>query len=197
MDNLIIIEGAQGVGKTTITTLLREQIPYSNLYRLSGIKDKTKEHGLPKISRHYDNLLNYLENANDLGFTSIFDRIFTTEMVYSKLGYAQYDFSEIYNSLILNFSQLKEHFNIYFYVLTSSKAILERNLSKRDKVLHSSISFNAENSLKQQEEFLLLAKELENIGIRVKLIDISAREPQDIVNIIKGDINGGEDNKGI
>ena len=197
MDNLIIIEGAQGVGKTTITTLLREQIPYSNLYRLSGIKDKTKESGLPKISRHYDNLLNYLKNANDLGFTSIFDRIFTTEMVYSKLGYAQYDFSEIYNSLILNFSQLKENFNIYFYVLTSSKAILERNLSKRDKVLHSSISFNAENSLKQQEEFLLLAKELENIGISVKLIDISAREPQDIVNIIKGDINGGEDNKGI
>ena len=45
---LIIVEGAQGVGKGTVTNMLREKVPYSTLMRLSGIKDKTKETGLKK-----------------------------------------------------------------------------------------------------------------------------------------------------
>lgn len=37
---LIIVEGPQGTGKTTLTNYLRDNIPGSNLYRLSGQKIK-------------------------------------------------------------------------------------------------------------------------------------------------------------
>ena len=39
---IIILEGPQGVGKTTITDYIRNVIPYTNLYRLSGTADTTK-----------------------------------------------------------------------------------------------------------------------------------------------------------
>ena len=35
---IIIVEGPQGTGKTTLTNYLRENIPGSNLYRLHGQK---------------------------------------------------------------------------------------------------------------------------------------------------------------
>ena len=40
--NIIIIEGPQGVGKSTLANFLRDNLPSTNLYRLSGINDKTK-----------------------------------------------------------------------------------------------------------------------------------------------------------
>ena len=38
---IIVVEGPQGAGKTTITDFLRHTLPYSNLYRLSGTDDST------------------------------------------------------------------------------------------------------------------------------------------------------------
>ena len=42
-NKLIIVEGPQGTGKTTLTNYLREKLSGSNLYRLSGQKDKSKK----------------------------------------------------------------------------------------------------------------------------------------------------------
>lgn len=39
--NIIIIEGPQGVGKSTMANFLRENLESSALFRLTGIKDKT------------------------------------------------------------------------------------------------------------------------------------------------------------
>ena len=47
---LIIIEGAQGAGKTTYTDFVRNTLSYTNLYRLSGTADTTKS-GLPKARK--------------------------------------------------------------------------------------------------------------------------------------------------
>ena len=55
-DTIIIVEGPQGVGKTTFTNYLREKIASTDLYRLTGIKDKT-EAGYLKIKRKYMKLL--------------------------------------------------------------------------------------------------------------------------------------------
>ena len=41
-DTIIIVEGPQGTGKTTVTNYLREKMSATDLYRLSGIKDKTE-----------------------------------------------------------------------------------------------------------------------------------------------------------
>ena len=38
---LIIVEGPQGAGKTTITDYIRHKIPYTNLYRLNGSNDSS------------------------------------------------------------------------------------------------------------------------------------------------------------
>ena len=38
---LIVVEGPQGVGKTTVTDFLRNTLPCTNLYRLSGTSDST------------------------------------------------------------------------------------------------------------------------------------------------------------
>ena len=57
-DIMIIVEGPQGAGKTTFTNYLREKIPATDLYRLTGIKDKT-ETGYPKIRKKYLKLFYY------------------------------------------------------------------------------------------------------------------------------------------
>ena len=41
-DTIIIVEGPQGAGKTTFTNYLREKMGATDLYRLTGIKDKTE-----------------------------------------------------------------------------------------------------------------------------------------------------------
>lgn len=41
-DTIIIVEGPQGAGKTTFTNYLREKMSATDLYRLTGIKDKTE-----------------------------------------------------------------------------------------------------------------------------------------------------------
>ena len=38
---LIVIEGPQGAGKTTVTDFIRHKIPYTNLYRLNGTADSS------------------------------------------------------------------------------------------------------------------------------------------------------------
>ena len=57
---IVIVEGPQGVGKTTITDFLRHSMKYTNLYRLSGTSDSSKE-GLKKSKIMYENLLNYMK----------------------------------------------------------------------------------------------------------------------------------------
>ena len=72
-DTIIIVEGPQGVGKTSVTNYLREKIVSADLYRLTGIKDKTPT-GYDKIKRKYLKLLEYVENCEDVNM--VFDRTF-------------------------------------------------------------------------------------------------------------------------
>ena len=38
---LIVVEGPQGAGKTTVTDFIRHGLKYTNLYRLCGTADST------------------------------------------------------------------------------------------------------------------------------------------------------------
>ena len=40
-NRIIIVDGPQGTGKTTLANFLRENIDGANLYRLSGQKEKS------------------------------------------------------------------------------------------------------------------------------------------------------------
>ena len=92
---IIIVEGPQGVGKTTITDFLRHSIKYTNLYRLSGTSDSSKD-GLEKSKIMYRNLLKYMKTLENLSINLLFDRTFFTEEIYCRLGFKEYSFTEVY-----------------------------------------------------------------------------------------------------
>ena len=95
----IIVEGPQGCGKTSLTNYLRDNIAASNLYRLTGNKDKTIT-GKEKSRKMYYALLNYMKEIENSDVNIIFDRTFFTEQVYALLGYKDYDFTYVYEELL-------------------------------------------------------------------------------------------------
>lgn len=151
MNKLIIVEGPQGVGKTSITNWIRENLTYSNLYRLTGHNDKSLE-GLDKSVKMYDGLMHYIEGLQGCGINLIFDRIFISEEVYCNIGYRQYNFTDYFESYIKRLSVLD--FEVIIVNLTCKD---EDELSKRllrDKKSHLDINFCVEESLKQQLKYL-------------------------------------------
>lgn len=153
--NIIIIEGPQGVGKSTMANFLRDNLSSSNLYRLTGIKDKTKT-GYQKNKTMYLNLLNYMETLEETELNLLFDRTFFTEEVYTKLGFKDYSFDDVYERLLRKLSELD--FNIYFVVLyLNDTSIYEKRLARQH---HQYQKFSIESSVKQQEEYLKLIDDI-------------------------------------
>ena len=153
--NIIIIEGPQGSGKSTMANFLRDNLASSNLYRLTGIKDKS-ESGLEKNKTMYLGLINYMESLEDTELNLIFDRTFFTEEVYSKLGYKNYNFDEIYERLLKKLSELD--FNIYFVVLYLKDTDMYTTRLRRQH--HQYQAFSKDNSVNQQNAYLELLKNI-------------------------------------
>lgn len=154
--NIIIIEGPQGSGKSTMANFLRDNLSSSNLYRLTGIKDKSIT-GYDKNKSMYLGLINYMESLEDTELNLIFDRTFFTEEVYSILGYKEYRFDEAYDRLVKKLSQLD--FNIYLVVLYCKDTSLYEDRLKRQH--HNYQAFSVENSVNQQNTYLHLLDEIE------------------------------------
>ena len=91
---LIIVEGPQGAGKTTITDYLRNTLKHTNLYRLSGVSDSSMA-GLEKSKKMYYDLLDYMKNMENLDINLLFDRTFFTEENYCRLGKKDKSYSYI------------------------------------------------------------------------------------------------------
>lgn len=162
-DTIIIVEGPQGAGKTTFTNYLREKMSATDLYRLAGIKDK-EETGHKKIENKYLKLLEYIGACQDVNM--IFDRTFFTEEIYGRLGYKQYSFEETYIKLLSKLDSL--NFDIYLVVLYLEDTKVFEKRIKRDK--HQYQAFNVESSIKQQNEYLKLADEVEKYTNNIKVI---------------------------
>lgn len=160
--NIIIIEGPQGVGKSTMANFLRDNLASSNLYRLTGIKDKAKT-GYDKNKRMYLNLLNYMEELEDTELNLIFDRTFFTEQVYCLLGFKEYKFDDVYERLVQKLNALD--FNIYYVVLyLNDTSIYEKRLKRQH---HQYQAFSIESSVNQQNTYLKLADNLKAANINV------------------------------
>lgn len=162
-DKIIIVEGPQGVGKTTFTNYLREKMPATDLYRLTGIKDKT-ETGHQKIKIKYDKLIDYMEVCEDVNL--LFDRTFFTNEVYSRLGFLQYSFADTFEELLQKLDRLD--FDIYFIVLYLENTKIYEQRIKRNK--HNYQEFKVESSIKQQNEYLKLADEVAEKTKNIKVI---------------------------
>ena len=155
---LIIVEGAQGAGKTTITDYLRYVLKHTNLYRLSGISDATPT-GLEKNKKMYGDLLDYMKKLENLDINLLFDRTFFTEECYCRLGKKEYSFTEVYEKLLEDFSKLD--FDIYFIALyLEDENEYENRLKREGKVEPAYAKFSAENSILQQRVYLKMADEI-------------------------------------
>lgn len=162
MNRLIIIEGPQGTGKTTLANYLRENIPGSNLYRLSGQKEK-EETGKLISKKMYEALLDYLEKMVDIPMDLIFDRTFFTEEVYSRLRYKQYSFTDVYQYLLDRF--LKLNYEIYFINLyLEDTSIYEKRLKREH---HNYQAFSVESSIDQQNVYKEIGEKLRQNGVNV------------------------------
>lgn len=155
---IIIVEGAQGAGKTTITDYLRNTIKHTNLYRLSGVSDSSIT-GLEKSKKMYYDLLDYMKKMENLDINLLFDRTFFSEENYCRLGKKDYSFTEVYNDLVDKFSKLD--FDIYYFTLyLENESLYEERLKREGKVEPAYAKFSGENSVLQQREYLKMADEL-------------------------------------
>ena len=132
---IVILEGARGTGKSTITRALRDSMTNTVAVNFCGNNANTLE-GRDATYKHYDNFLSFLANENfdDTPFNYLFDRTFFSELVYSNL-YKDYDFARHYDILLkrLNTLASSSRNEVIVIHLTTGKDELERNLMRADK----------------------------------------------------------------
>ena len=185
---IVIVEGPQGVGKTTITDFLRHSMKYTNLYRLSGTSDSSKE-GLKKSKIMYENLLNYMKTLENLNINLLFDRTFFTEENYCRLGFKEYSFTEVYNELVQKLSELD--FDIYYITLyLEDENLFEQRLKRDGKATVKYAKFEKESSVKQQNTYLEMSKEIKEKYSSIKTIEIdNSKDIEEVKKILKEFIN--------
>ena len=168
---LIVVEGAQGAGKTTVTDFIRHSLSYTNLYRLCGTSDTTKE-GKKKAEDMYIDLLEYIKKMENKSINLLFDRTFFTEENYCRLGKKDYTFSDVYEKLLEDFSKLD--FDIYYITLylKDTKKYSSR-LDRKDKAKFKNSDFDVENSINQQRVYLEMAEEIKEKYPNIKVVNIA------------------------
>ena len=168
---LIVVEGAQGAGKTTITDFLRHSLKYTNLYRLSGTADSTPA-GLEKAREMYKDLLDYTKKLENKSINLIFDRTFFSEENYCRLGKKEYSFTKVYEELLEEFSKLD--FEIYYITLyLQDISLYEKRLSREGKAKVAYAKFGAENSIAQQNTYLQMAEEIKEKYPNIRVLNIA------------------------
>lgn len=179
---LIIVEGPQGSGKSSISRLLREKMLSTNLISLSGISDKT-ESGSTKSFHYHAAVLDMLFDCGKSGLNFVFDRSYLSEKVYCNLGYKPYTFQHQTDLLADKLNLLNAYYDIYFIILTTNEETYHERL-KRDKAEY--MKFSSENSIKQQNEYI---DELANLtanypSINGMVLTTTGKTPEQMVEYI-------------
>ncbi len=168
---LIVVEGPQGAGKTTITDFLRYSISYTNLYRLSGTSDSTTT-GKKKAEEMYIDLLEYMKKMENKNINMVFDRTFFTEENYCRLGKKEYSFTDVYYKLLEDFSKLD--FEIYYITLyLKDEKLYSERLNREGKAIFKESIYNAENSINQQRIYLKIAEEIKEKYPNINVVNIA------------------------
>ncbi len=168
---LIIVEGPQGTGKTTVTDFIRYSMPYTNLYRLCGTSQSTPD-GLDKSTAMYNALMSYIYELQKLDINLLFDRTFFTEEVYCRLGFKEYSFTDKYLEYAKKLNDMS--YDIYYISLyLNDTSLYEKRLQRKDKGITKYAKFNVESSVKQQQAYLQLASEIEENYKNIKVYKVA------------------------
>ena len=181
---IIIVEGPQGAGKTTTTDYIRQAIPYTNLYRLSGTADITKA-GKEKAKVMYEDLMDYIEKLQNKSINLLFDRTFFSEEIYCRLGFKEYSFTDVFEKLLDKLAKLD--FDIYYITLyLSNEKEFAKRLDRAGKTKVKYTEFNTESSVNQQKEYLKLASEVKEKYPKINVVNIdNCRELEEVQKEIK------------
>lgn len=141
---LIIVEGPQGVGKSALTTGLREKIPSTTLVRLAGTKEVNSEHSF----RNHKSVLDMVRANVGLQMNFVFDRSYFSEDVYCRLGYKPYSFRGETKVLSDMLNALTPDYQIFVILLGAREDVLRERLL-RDKPMYKGVEFSVANSMNQ------------------------------------------------
>ena len=111
---ILILEGSVGSGKSTLSKLIRENMPYTMLLDLSAIKDKSEETGKDKMHKYHSKILQMFEDTIGCDMSYVCSRSFLSELCYTELGFKEYSFKENANELMSTVEYLTKHYNIFF-----------------------------------------------------------------------------------
>ena len=153
---LLIVDGAQGSGKSTTTAYLREQMLNTNLMRLSGMKDKSETARSLSFNYHR-NVLDMIKNNAPTDMNWVLDRSYISDYVYSELGYKEYDFKLELEWLNMYLNELTKWYDVYVVTLLASEDTFKKRLI-RDKAEYE--TFSVESSVNQQIVYLSVLSDM-------------------------------------
>ena len=174
---IIVVEGAQGAGKTTITDYIRNTLSYTNLYRLCGTSDSTIT-GKKKAREMYEDLLEYMKKMENKSINLLFDRTFFTEENYCRLGKKEYSFTDVYERLLQYFAGLD--FEIYYITLyLEDESKYSERLNRGEKAVFKGSEFAADNSRNQQKVSLQIAAEIKERYPNINVFNVRNDRPEE------------------
>lgn len=158
---LLIIEGAQGAGKGTISTAIRNKVTCTNLISLAGLPISSSKE---LVYRTRLAELDMLKDIGTSGLNIVMDRSFLSDRVFQLLGkkpYTAHEFDEYFYELLKKLRALSDYYDIHIVLLTASReAYYERHKKRMDKPVYENLDFSAGNSVLQQYTYSQLFKEL-------------------------------------
>lgn len=151
----IIVEGANGVGKSTFVSKLKDKLPNCGILKLTGLPGDS-ETAYYKTKLYHNSVYNFMLSVKDLPGYMILDRCYLSEQVMASL-YKEWTFedeSRYYNRLI----EMQKLEVTYVFLWASVEEFKER--LKRDKVLYNDINYEVNSSITQQDKYRAIYERL-------------------------------------
>jgi len=129
MTNLIIFEGCDNCGKTTIATALAKEIGYNYFKRKKEMLYIKKTNPVIIEEAHKENLAFFYEYCRQVDANVIVDRSFPSEYVYGSL------FRQVDEKMLLDYDLRFSRLNTKIIILTKSDEFLEDELFSNEQLI--------------------------------------------------------------